>query len=189
MKHTRTNNSHASMRKSPRLHKDVENLRKLYEEDLKDIYWAEKHLVKALQKMEKASTSEELKRAFETHMARTKEQITRLEKVFEASELKVAGRRCEGIEGITKEADNVIDEFDKGKVCDAGLIIAAQKVEHYEIATYGSLRALAHVLEMDEASKLLQKTLDEEGEADRMLTSLSERINTQAYAASEMEVE
>lgn len=187
MKHTRSNDVHTTARKSSTLSRDVENLRKLYEEDLKDIYWAEKHLVKSLQKMEKASTSDELKRAFEGHLERTKQQITRLEKIFEASELKPSTRRCEGIEGITKEADNVIEEFDKGSVCDAGLIIAAQKVEHYEIATYGSLRTLAHVLEMDEASRLLQETLNEEGEADRMLTSLSQKINTQAYAHAHLE--
>ncbi|HLP16622.1 MAG TPA: ferritin-like domain-containing protein [Bacteroidota bacterium] len=187
MKHTRTNNSRASMRtKSPSLKRDVENLRKLYEEDLKDIYWAEKHLMKALQKMVKASSSDELKRAFENHMDRTKTQITRLEKVFHASDLKVAGKRCEGIEGITKEAEDVIEEFNKGSVCDAGLIIAAQKAEHYEIASYGSLRSLAHTLEFEEASKLLQETLEEEGEADKMLTTLSEKINTQAYSQSEM---
>jgi ferritin-like metal-binding protein YciE len=185
MKHTRTNDSHTSARKSTRLSKDVENLRKLYEEDLKDIYWAEKYLVKSLAKMEKASASEELKKAFENHMEQTKQHIIRLEKVFEVSDLKVAGRRCEAMEGITKEAENVIEEFEKGIVCDAGLIIAAQKVEHYEMATYGSLRSLAHTLEIDEASKLLQQTLNEEGETDKMLTSLSEKINTQAYAHSQ----
>ncbi|MGE5315500.1 MAG: ferritin-like domain-containing protein [Acidobacteriota bacterium] len=186
MKNTRSNESHSSMRKGS-MNKNVENLRKLYEEDLKDIYWAEKHLVKSLQKMEKATTSEELKRAFENHMERTKEQIMRLEKVFEASEMKPAGKRCEGIEGITKEADEVIEEFEKGSVCDAGLIIAAQKVEHYEIASYGSLRSLAQILEFDEAAKMLQETLEEEGEADKLLTSISERINTQAFAHSERE--
>lgn len=186
MKHTHSTASRATARtKSPSLKKDVENLKKLYEEDLKDIYWAEKHLMKALQKMEKASTSEDLKKAFEDHMEQTKHQITRLEKVFQASDLKVAGRRCEAMEGLTKEAENVIEEFDKGMVCDAGLIIAAQKVEHYEMASYGSLRSLAHVLEMDEASRLLQETLTEEGETDKKLTSLSERINTEAYSHAE----
>lgn len=163
-----------------------ESLKKLYEEDLKDLYWAEKHLVKALPKMAKAAASEELAKAFQNHLSQTQNHVTRLEQVFTSSGLKVAAKKCEGMEGLTKEGEENIEDHKKGTVRDAGLIIAAQKVEHYEMAAYGSLRTLAQVMNLEEAEELLQETLDEEGEADKLLTSLAEKINEEAFNQSEV---
>lgn len=159
----------------------TENLLRLYEDDLKDIYWAEKHLLKVLPKMAKASSSEELKQALDDHLAQTEHHVTRLEKVFAASGLVAGSKKCEGIEGLTKEGERVIEAHEKGSVRDAGIIISAQKVEHYEIVAYGSLRTLAYVMDLDGAAKILQDTLDEESESDRILTNLSGTINAQAY--------
>jgi ferritin-like metal-binding protein YciE len=161
-----------------------ENLYKLYNEDLKDIYWAEKHLVKVLPKMAKAASSEELRKALEDHLRQTEGHVARVEEVFAASGLKTAAKRCEGMEGLTKEGEEVLEEFEKSTVRDAGIIVAAQKVEHYEIAAYGSLRNLADVMGLDRAAELLQTTLDEEGEADKLLTSISESVNVQAFEQS-----
>jgi ferritin-like metal-binding protein YciE len=164
-----------------------EGLIKLFEEELKDIYWAEKHLTKVLPKMAKAASSEELSRAFQEHLSQTQNQISRLEQVFSASGLKVAAKTCEGMEGLTKEGDEKIEEHEKGSIRDAGLIISAQKVEHYEIAAYGSLRAMAQLLTLDDAAELLQETLDEEGETDKKLTQLAETINHEAMNEAEEE--
>ncbi len=164
----------------------ADNLKKLYEEDLKDIYWAEKHLVKVLPKMAKAAESEELSKAFQDHLEQTQTHVTRLEQVFAASGLKVAAKKCEGMEGLTKEGDEVIEDHDKGTVRDSGLIIAAQKVEHYEMAAYGSLRTLAEVMNLDDGAELLQETLDEEGEADKLLTSIAEKVNDEAFSQAEV---
>lgn len=155
-------------------------LKKLYEEDLKDIYWAEKHLMKTLPKMAKAAESAKLRTAFEDHLTLTKTHVARLEKVFTSSGLKVSAKKCEGMDGLTKEGAEVIESHAKGSVRDSGLIIAGQKVEHYEIAAYGALRTLAQTMKLEEAARLLQQTLDEEGEANRLLTDLSRKINEQA---------
>lgn len=158
----------------------VESLKKLYEDDLKDIYWAENHLLGVLPKMASAAESAELRAAFEDHLAQTKNHVERLKHVFEASGLKVTAKKCEGMDGLTKEGDEVIERHAKGCVRDSGLIIAGQKVEHYEMAAYGSLRTLAQVLKLDEAAGVLQETLDEEGNANRLLTGLSRTINERA---------
>jgi ferritin-like metal-binding protein YciE len=162
-----------------------ESLRKLYEDALKDIYWAEKHLTKVLPKMARAANSGELSKAFQDHLSQTQNHVTRLEQVFASSGLKVAAKTCEGMEGLTEEGDEVVEEHEKGSVRDAGLIISAQKVEHYEIAAYGSLRTLAQTLTLDEAAELLQETLDEEGEADKKLTQIAESINQEALSEAE----
>jgi len=158
-----------------------ESLKKLYEEDLKDIYWAENHLLETLPRMAGAAESSELRIAFEDHLAQTKNHISRLEHVFESSGLKVSAKKCEGMEGLTKEGDALIKSHVKGCVRDSGLIIAGQKVEHYKIAAYGSLRTLAQVMKLEEAAGVLQETLDEEGSANRLLTGLSRTINEQAF--------
>jgi ferritin-like metal-binding protein YciE len=149
-------------------------LKELFVEELKDIYWAEKHLTKALPKMKKAATSEELANAFDEHLAVTQEQVGRVEQVFELLDMAPRAKKCEAMDGLVKEAQEVIEELPKGSaVIDAGLIIAAQKVEHYEIAAYGSLVQLAKTMGENEIADLLQQTLDEEKEADQLLTELA----------------
>jgi len=149
-------------------------LKELFTEELKDIYWAEKHLTKALPKMRKAATSEDLASAFEDHLAVTEKQIERVEQVFEMLEMTPRAKKCEAMDGLVKEAQNIIEELPKGSaVIDAGLIIAGQKVEHYEIAAYGSLVQLAKTMGENRIADLLQQTLDEEKQADQLLTELA----------------
>jgi ferritin-like metal-binding protein YciE len=151
-------------------------------DSLKDIYWAEKHLTKALPRLQKAATSEELKQAFQDHLEVTEEQIGRLEEVFGILGKKAQAKKCEAMEGLTKEAESIIEETEKGtKTRDVGLIMAAQKVEHYEIATYGGLVQLTKTLGMTEIADLLGQTLAEEKEADQLLTDIAENnINLEA---------
>lgn len=149
-------------------------LKELFIEELRDIYWAEKHLTKALPKMKKAATSDELAAAFEDHLSVTETHIERVEQVFEILEMTARAKKCEAMEGLVKEAQNVMEELPKGSaVIDAGLIIAGQKVEHYEIAAYGSLVQLAKTMGENEVADLLQQTLDEEKQADQLLTELA----------------
>lgn len=159
----------------------TQSLKTLYENDLKDIYWAENHLLQALPKMAMAAESATLRNAFEEHLAETRNHVARLERVFKASGLKVTAKKCEGMEGMSKEVDEVIKGHMKGDVRDSGLIISGQKVEHYEIAAYGSLRTLAQVMKLEEAAALLQETLDEEGSANKRFTVLSRKINDRAF--------
>jgi ferritin-like metal-binding protein YciE len=156
----------------------------LFMEELKDIYWAEKHLVKSLPKMQKAATSEELASAIAEHLDVTKEHVARLEQIFDMMGARAAGKKCEAMEGLLMEGQQVIDDTEEDSmVRDAGLIIAAQKIEHYEIAAYGSLRTLATRMGHDEAASLLEQTLDEEKEADSMLTDIAESsVNEEAAA-------
>lgn len=150
-------------------------LKELFTDELKDIYWAEKHLTKALPKMKKSATSEELANAFEEHLNVTEKQIQRLEKVFGILDMAPRAKKCEAMEGLVKEAQEVISELPKGSsVIDAGLIISAQKVEHYEIAAYGSLVQLAKTMGENEIANLLYQTLEEEKQADQTLTELAE---------------
>jgi ferritin-like metal-binding protein YciE len=159
-------------------------LQKYFVESLQDVYYAEKAITKALPKMMEAATSEELVSAFEDHLAVTEEQISRLDKVFESIGEKAKGKKCEAIEGLIKESESIIEDTDEGTATrDVGLIMAGQKVEHYEIATYGGLVQLAQTLGYDEASQLLQQTLDEEKETDVVLTEIAE--NDVNYEASE----
>lgn len=149
-------------------------LKELFVDELKDIYWAEKHLTKALPKMKKAATSEELANAFDEHLAVTEQHVERAERVFEMLDMTARAKKCEAMEGLVQEAQEVIEELPKGSsVIDAGLIIAAQKVEHYEIAAYGSLVQLAKTMGENEIADLLQQTLDEEKNADQLLTELA----------------
>jgi ferritin-like metal-binding protein YciE len=162
-------------------------LKELFLDELKDIYWAEKHLTKALPKMRKACTSEELASAFENHLAITEEQIVRLEEVFELMDEKVRAIKCEGMTGLVQEGQKVMEDTPKGSaVRDAGLIISGQKIEHYEIAAYGSLVQLAKTMGRNDVAEILQVTLDEEKEADVLLTELAvSGININADNESE----
>jgi ferritin-like metal-binding protein YciE len=149
-------------------------LKELFVDELKDIYWAEKHLTKALPKMKKAATSGELANAFEQHLMATQGHVQRAEQVFEMLDMAARAKKCEAMEGLVKEAEQIMDELPKGTmVRDAGLIISAQKVEHYEIAAYGSLVQLAKTMGHNDIADLLQQTLDEEKEADQLLTELA----------------
>ncbi len=149
---------------------------------LKDIYWAEKHLVKALGKMEKAATSDKLKKAFSKHHTETENQINRLEKVFQLLDRTARGKKCPAMAGLIEEAEELIDETDSGSmVRDVALIAAAQKVEHYEIATYGTLATLAELLGNTKIKELLGETLEEEKNTDESLSELAmESINESA---------
>ncbi len=162
--------------------KDSPALEELFIDSLKDIYWAEKHLAKALPKLAKAGTSEELKAAFEQHTAETEVHVQRIEQVFELMGKKAVAKKCEAMEGLLKESDSIKDDTEKGTfVRDCSLILAAQKVEHYEIASYGGLRTLAQKLGLDEVAAILQTTLDEEGTTDKKLTQLAESyVNEEA---------
>jgi len=157
-------------------------LEKFFEDALKDIYWAEKHLVKALGKMNKAATTEELKSAIEDHRTQTEEHVSRLEQVFEILGKRAQGKKCEAMEGLTKEADEVVEETEDGSVTrDVGIIVSAQKVEHYEIAAYGSLTQIAKMMGQDEIGEILSQTLEEEKQTDKNLTEIAENnINWEA---------
>jgi ferritin-like metal-binding protein YciE len=159
-------------------------LEEFFHDELKDIYWAEKHIVSALPKMKKAASSSELQSAFEEHLEVTKTHVARLEKAFELLGEKAQAKKCEAMEGILKEGDSIVDDTEDGTATrDVGLIMAAQKVEHYEIATYGSLIQVAKTLGHDDIASLFTQTLSEEKEADESLTEVAEsHIN---YDASE----
>jgi ferritin-like metal-binding protein YciE len=157
-------------------------LEEFFHDELKDIYWAENHLVKTLPKMAKAANSQELKDAFTEHLDVTKEHVERLNNVFELLGHKAEGKKCEAMEGITKEGESIIDDTEDGTATrDVGLIMAGQKVEHYEIATYGALARVARTLGHEDVATILESTLAEEKEADESLTELAENsVNDQA---------
>ena len=158
----------------------AEGLRELLEDSLKDIYWAEKAITHAMPKMIANATTPELIDALSEHLDVTAIQVTRLEKVFKSLGLKPEAKKCEAMEGLIKEAEELMKSTEKGVVRDAGIIAAAQKVEHYEIATYGTLRSFANTLGEHEASALLEETLNEEKEADASLSAVAESINVEA---------
>lgn len=183
---TKTTKNNSSKSKSASAGKGAADsrLKEFFIDEIKDIYWAEKHLVKTLPKMKKAATSPELQDAFAEHLEVTKNHVTRLEDVFEALGKKVQGKKCEAMEGITKEGESIIEDTEGGtSTRDVGLILAAQKVEHYEISTYGGLHQLAITLGMDEIADILEQTLNEEKETDEKLTEIAE--NSVNYAAAE----
>jgi len=157
-------------------------LLELFVAEIKDIYWAEKHLVKALPKMKAAASSPELQAAIETHLEQTKEHVVRLEQVFEKLEEKPQAKKCEAMEGLIEEGEDIIEDTEDGSATrDVGIILAAQKVEHYEIAAYGGLTHLAKTLGHEEIADLLGQTLAEEKEADVLLSGIAENdINYQA---------
>jgi ferritin-like metal-binding protein YciE len=163
----------------------AEGLRELFIDSLKDIYWAEKALIKALPKMAKNATSENLIKAINEHLAVTEQQKERLEKVFSLVGEKAVAKKCDAMEGLIKEGESIMEETEKGPVRDAGIIAASQKIEHYEIATYGTLAAFGVTLGEDDAVLLLEKTLAEEKEADTLLTEAA--YNTINFDAAEEE--
>ena len=160
-------------------------LKVLYIDELKDIYNAENQLVKALPKMAKAASSEELKKGFLEHLEQTKGHVQRLEKVFQALDESPKGKKCKGMEGLIEEGSEAMEEDFEGAVMDAALIGAAQRVEHYEIAAYGTAIAFAKALGESQAADILGETLDQEKETDEKLTELSEIINAQAIEGSD----
>ena len=164
-----------------------QDLRQLYIDELKDLYSAESQLVKALPKMAKAASSEELRSAFLEHLEETKGQVERLETIFDALEESPKGKKCAGMEGLVKEGSEVMDEDYEGAVMDAALIGAAQRVEHYEIAGYGTASEFAELLGESEHVTLLNQTLEEEKETDEKLTELAKTINPQANEGEEAE--
>jgi ferritin-like metal-binding protein YciE len=159
------------------------SLKELYVEELRDIYDAESQLAKALPEMAKAATSEELQSGFEEHLEQTKEHVRRLEKVLNDLGEKAKGKKCKGMQGLVTEGKEIIEEDFEDDVKDAALISAAQRVEHYEIAAYGTVRTYAEILGEQNAVSLLEKTLNEEKETDEKLTELAEGINVEATEA------
>ena len=164
----------------------LDTLKTLYVNELRDLYNAENQLVKALPKMAKAASSEELKEAFEKHLEQTKTHVERLEEVFEDLDEKPTGKTCRAMKGLIEEGSEILEEDGEESVLDAGIIVAAQKVEHYEIASYGSVRTFAELLGKDKSAQLLQTTLDEESEANEKLNELAEGIvNPEALMETE----
>jgi len=159
------------------------SLRELYIDELKDLYSAETQLVKALPKMAKAASNDELRQAFEEHLRQTSEHVSRLEQIFGELEEKPTGKKCVGMEGLVKAGSEVMKEAYADEVKDAAIIGAAQRVEHYEMAGYGTVRAFAELLGETEHVSLLEETLNEEKEADQKLTQLAEEINASAEEA------
>jgi ferritin-like metal-binding protein YciE len=156
-------------------------LMQLFEDELKDIYWVEKALTRAIPKMADNATSPELVDALESHLAQTKEQIGRVERVFELIYKKASAKKCEAMEGLIEEAEDIMEDCDEGSMRDAGIISAAQKIEHYEIASYGTLRQFAETLRLREVVDILQTTLDEEKSANDKLTEVATRaVNIEA---------
>jgi ferritin-like metal-binding protein YciE len=154
----------------------MDSLKELLQEELKDIYSAEKQLLKALPKMAKNASSDELRSALEEHLEVTRGQVERLEQVFESLGQTAKAKTCKAMQGLIEEGKEMMEEDAEDAVMDAGIIAAAQKVEHYEIASYGTVRTWARLCGQNEAAELLQETLDEEGEADKRLTELAERL-------------
>ncbi|GGA80583.1 YciE/YciF family protein [Edaphobacter acidisoli] len=162
----------------------VQTIDDLMVDELRDLYSAEKQITKALPKMAKAASSDDLRQAFESHLEETHSHVARLETIFESLGKDTKGKTCDGMKGILSEGSDLIGEIDKGEVLDAGLIAAAQRVEHYEMAGYGSVRAIAELLGRAQVVDLLQATLDEEKAADKKLTQISIAVNTQAQRAA-----
>jgi ferritin-like metal-binding protein YciE len=163
---------------------ELESLRELYVEELKDLYSAENQILKALPKMIKAASSPKLKAGFEEHLEQTRNQVQRLEKIFQELDESPRGKKCKGMEGLIEEGKELIQQDADAEVLDAGLIAAAQHVEHYEIAGYGCVRTYAELLGDTNAAKLLRETLDEEKTTDEKLTTLAKSINVQARKAA-----
>ena len=162
----------------------VGSMDELFVDELKDLYSAEKQITRALPKLVKAATSDELRQAFQSHLEETNGHVQRLEKAFEILGKSPKGKTCVGMKGVLEEGAEVLEDTDKGEVRDAGLISAAQRVEHYEMAGYGAARNFAKLLGQDEIAELLEETLEEEKAADKKLTSISVQVNAEAKSAA-----
>jgi len=159
----------------------LDSLQKLYLEELRDLYSAENQILKALPKMAKAASTPQLQAAFQEHLEQTKGQVERLEQIFEALGKSPKGKTCAAMEGLVKEGEELMSQKAEPAVLDAGLIAAAQRVEHYEMAGYGTVRSYARLLKDEESARLLQQTLEEEEQTDKKLTQLAEStINIEA---------
>jgi ferritin-like metal-binding protein YciE len=180
--HAKSASPAKSRQKAAPSKEDQGKLKEFFHDEIKDIYWAEKKLVQTLPKLAKAATSAELRDAFTNHLEETKEHVSRLEKVFDLLGEKPQAKKCDAMEGITEEGASVIEDTDKGTFTrDVALILAGQKAEHYEIATYGGLTEIAKTLGLNEIVSLLETTLEEEKNADSTLTELAEgSVNDQA---------
>ncbi|HEY4338000.1 MAG TPA: ferritin-like domain-containing protein [Puia sp.] len=180
--HTKADKSGTSKKKAMPSREEEGKLKEFFHDEIKDIYWAEKKLVQTLPKLAKAATSEDLRTAFTNHLEETKEHVSRLEQVFELLGEKAQAKKCDAMEGITEEGASIIEDTDEGTATrDVALILAGQKAEHYEIATYGGLAQIAETLGLDEIASILEATLEEEKAADETLTGLAEgSINQQA---------
>lgn len=161
----------------------IKNFEELYLHELKDLYSAEKQITEALPKMAEACDSAQLRKAFQEHLKETEVQLQRLQEILSNLEENPGSKKCKAMEGLVEEGEEVIKSIPQGKVRDAALIAAAQRVEHYEMAVYGTVRTYAKILGHAQHSELLQKTLDEEGATDKKLNALAERINEVAVAA------
>jgi ferritin-like metal-binding protein YciE len=177
----RTSSSRASQA-SPR-----EGLTEVLKDLMKDIYYAEKQLVKALKKMGKAASNTELKTAFETHMEETQDQVGRLEEAFAAMGIKAVGKKCPAMDGLIEEGNEHMEEMDKGPALDAALIVGAQKVEHYEIAAYGSMRSFAVCLGLSECEEVFNAILEQESNTDEILTRVAQTVNREALSGEDNE--
>ncbi|MGK2860818.1 MAG: ferritin-like domain-containing protein [Chitinophagaceae bacterium] len=178
---TASQNGKQSKGKSSNVPLQPSQLMNLFEDELKDIYWAEKELLKAIPKMIKNASAQELIDALSSHLGETENQVSRLELVFESIGKKAVAKKCEAMEGLIKEAKEIMESCEEGAMCDAGIISAGQKVEHYEIASYGTLRQFAETLGLTKAVKLLEATLEEEKAADERLSGVAtEAINIEA---------
>jgi ferritin-like metal-binding protein YciE len=168
----------------------MDSLQELFEDELKDIYNAEHQLLKALPKMAKKASTPSLQKAFTSHLKETEGHVARLDKIGQSLGIKLTGKKCHAMAGLVEEGKEVLEEDGDGAIIDAALIGAAQRVEHYEMAAYGTVRAMAQALGHTDAAKLLQQTLEEEGAADKKLTQIAEsEVLAAAQAASESEVE
>lgn len=183
---TTPQNGNQSKEKSTKGSVQSSQLLELFEDELKDIYWAEKAITKAIPKMVKKATSPELKEALESHLEQTREQIGRVEQVFEILGKKATAKKCEAMAGLIEEGEEIMEDTEEGAMRDAGIISAGQKIEHYEIASYGTLRQFAETLGLTEAATLLETTLEEEKMADQILSEVAQTIN---FEAAEVEVE
>ena len=162
---------------------ELDTLEALYVDELKDLWSAEKQILKALPRMVRAAGHKDLKRAFTQHERQTRQHVARLERIFKQLDVSPRGKKCVGMEGLLEEGSELIKEKPEPDVLDAGLISAAQHVEHYEMAGYGTVRTWARVLGRDDQADILQQTLDEEGETDKLLTSLAQAMNVEAVSA------
>ena len=179
--HIKINKMDSKKTKASEKSKVAKTLKEFFIEELKDLYWAENALVKALPKMFDNATDQKLKTAIKVHLDQTKDQVKRLEQVFESMGLKAEGKKCLAIDGIIKEGEEIMEETAEGPVRDAGIIASAQKVEHYEIASYGTMAAFAKTLNEKTALDLLLKTLGEEKKSDTLLSTIADtNLNSQA---------
>jgi len=171
------------------MYMSVATAEELFVEELKDIYSAEKQAVKAYPRLTKAVQSEELKEAMQEHLEQTKGQVERLERIFEILDKRSSGKTCEGMKGLVQEAQSLVEEIESGPVLDAAIIGALQRVEHYEIAAYGTVATLAEAMGQEEVKELLGETLEEEKETDERLTQVAQSVNSEALSESENDEE